>query len=58
MKNFDINNFMLNENQLIDKIKSYNDFVDINKLKTAYKFAHNAHIKQKDIQATATLVVQ
>jgi len=38
---------MLNENQLIDKIKSYNDFVDINKLKTAYKFAHNAHIKQK-----------
>ena len=25
---------MLNENQLIDKIKSYNDFVDINKLKT------------------------
>ena len=38
---------MLNENQLIDKIKSYNNFVDINKLKTAYKFAHNAHIKQK-----------
>ena len=38
---------MLNENQLINKIKSYNDFVDINKLKTAYKFAHNAHIKQK-----------
>ena len=38
---------MLNENQLIDKIKSYNDFVDINKLKTAYKFAHNSHIKQK-----------
>tara|TARA_B100000886_G_scaffold104651_1_gene69713 strand:+ start:62225 stop:63931 length:1707 start_codon:yes stop_codon:yes gene_type:complete len=38
---------MLNENQLINKIKSYNNFVDINKLKTAYKFAHNAHIKQK-----------
>ncbi len=38
---------MLNENQLIDKIKSYNNFVDINKLKTAYKFAHEAHIKQK-----------
>ena len=38
---------MLNQNQLIDKIKSYNSFVDADKLKDAFLFAEQAHISQK-----------
>ena len=38
---------MLNQNQLIDKIKSYNSFVDADKLKDAFLFAEQAHITQK-----------
>ena len=38
---------MLNQNQLIDKIKSYNSFVDTDKLKDAFLFAEQAHITQK-----------
>ena len=38
---------MLNQNQLIDKIKSYNSFVDADKLKDAFLFAKQAHITQK-----------
>ena len=38
---------MLNQNQLIDKIKSYNSFVDAGKLKDAFLFAEQAHITQK-----------
>ena len=38
---------MLNQNQLIDKIKSYNSFVDTNKVKDAFLFAKRAHVKQK-----------
>ena len=38
---------MLNQNQLINKIKSYNSFVDAKKLKDAFFFAEQAHITQK-----------
>ena len=38
---------MLNQNQLIDKIKSYNSFVDADKIKDAFLFAEQAHITQK-----------
>ena len=38
---------MLNQNQLIDKIKSYNSFVDADKIKDAFLFAKQAHITQK-----------
>jgi len=38
---------MLNQNQLIDKIKSYNSFVDAEKIKDAFLFAKQAHITQK-----------
>ena len=40
---------MLNQNQLIDKIKSYNSFVDDDKIKDAFLFAKQAHITQKEI---------
>ena len=38
---------MLNQDQLINKIKIYNNFIDIEKLKKAYKFAEVAHSKQR-----------
>ena len=38
---------MPNQNQLIDKIKSYNSFVDADKIKDAFLFAKQAHITQK-----------
>jgi len=38
---------MLNEQQLINKIKVYNNFIDIDKLKKAYEFAESAHATQK-----------
>jgi len=38
---------MLNQDQLINKIKSYNSFVDIEKIKHAFRFAEKAHINQK-----------
>lgn len=38
---------MLNQEQLISKIKGYNDFVDVEKLKEAYSFAEKVHAQQK-----------
>src|SRR6056300_55719 len=38
---------MLNEQQLINKIKIYNNFIDVDKLKKAYEFAESAHATQK-----------
>jgi GTP diphosphokinase / guanosine-3',5'-bis(diphosphate) 3'-diphosphatase len=38
---------MLNEQQLINKIKVYNNFIDVDKLKKAYEFAESAHAAQK-----------
>jgi guanosine-3',5'-bis(diphosphate) 3'-pyrophosphohydrolase len=38
---------MLNEQQLINKIKVYNNFIDVDKLKKAYEFAESAHATQK-----------
>ena len=38
---------MLNEQQLINKIKVYNNFIDVDKLKKAYEFAESEHATQK-----------
>ena len=38
---------MLNREQLIKKIKSYNNFADVEKLKEAYMFAEKVHAEQK-----------
>ena len=38
---------MLNSNELIDKVKSYNKFLDPKTLSKAYDFALKAHEKQK-----------
>ena len=38
---------MINNIQLIDKIKSYNKFLNSDSLNKAYKFALNAHQNQK-----------
>jgi len=38
---------MLNSEQLINKVKSYNKFLDLDKLTKAYTFAVNAHKNQK-----------
>ncbi|NCW79868.1 MAG: bifunctional (p)ppGpp synthetase/guanosine-3',5'-bis(diphosphate) 3'-pyrophosphohydrolase, partial [Pelagibacteraceae bacterium] len=35
------------EQQLINKIKVYNNFIDVDKLKKAYEFAESAHATQK-----------
>ena len=38
---------MINNNELIDKIKSYNKFLEFNTLNKAYSFALDAHQNQK-----------
>ena len=38
---------MLNSNELINKIKSYNKFVNLDRLNKAYNFAVKAHQNQK-----------
>ena len=38
---------MLNSNELIDKVKSYNKFLNPDALSKAYDFAVKAHEKQK-----------
>ena len=38
---------MLNQEQLINKIKGYNNFADVEKLKEAYMFAEKVHAEQK-----------
>ena len=38
---------MINNNQLIDQIKSYNRFLNVNTVKKAYQFALEAHQNQK-----------
>ncbi len=40
---------MINNEELISKIKSYNKFLDPNNLSKAYKFAVNAHKNQKRV---------
>ena len=42
---------MLNSNELIDKVKSYNKFLDPKTLSKAYDFALKAHEKQKEMRA-------
>ena len=38
---------MLNSNELINKVKNYNKFLNPEKLDKAYNFAVNAHKSQK-----------
>ncbi len=38
---------MLNQEELITKIRNYNSFLDVDKIKAAYEFAAKAHEKQK-----------
>ena len=38
---------MINNNELIDQIKSYNEFLKSDSLNKAYKFAVDAHQNQK-----------
>ena len=38
---------MLNQNELIKKVKNYNPFLNQVALSKAYKFALNAHVNQK-----------
>ena len=38
---------MLNQEQLISKIKNYNSFLDVQKIRDAYDFAEKAHSRQK-----------
>mgnify|MGYP001383712437 CR=1 FL=1 len=38
---------MLNSEELINKVKSYNKFLNLDKLNKAYNFAINAHKNQK-----------
>ena len=38
---------MINNNQLIDQIKSYNRFLNVDTLNKAYNFALEAHQNQK-----------
>ena len=38
---------MLNQEQLITKIKGYNSFLDVQKIRDAYNFAEKAHSRQK-----------
>ena len=38
---------MLNQEQLITKIKGYNSFLDVQKIRDAYDFAEKAHSRQK-----------
>ena len=38
---------MLNSNELINKIKGYNKFVNFDRLNKAYNFAVKAHSNQK-----------
>ena len=38
---------MLNQEQLISKIKNYNSFLDVQKIRDAYNFAEKAHSRQK-----------
>ena len=38
---------MINNNQLIDQIKSYNRFLNVDKVNKAFSFALEAHQNQK-----------
>ena len=42
---------MLRSEQLINKVKSYNKFVNSESLSKAYDFALKAHVNQKEMKA-------
>ena len=41
---------MLNSDDLINKVKGYNKFVNLDRLNKAYDFAVKAHSNQKELQ--------
>jgi len=49
---------MLNSNELINKVKNYNKFLNPEKLDKAYNFAVKAHKSQKRASAILILCIQ
>ena len=49
---------MLNSEQLIDKVKAYNKFLNPEKLSKAYEFAVKAHKNQKETLVILTQIIQ
>ena len=41
---------MLNQQELLDKVKVYNNYIDENVVKKAYNFAFDVHKNQKSAQ--------
>ena len=48
---------MINNNELIDQIKSYNRFLNSESLNKAYNFALEAHQNQKGMKVFHTLYI-
>ena len=49
---------MRNSEELINRVKSYNKFLNPEKLNKAYNFAIKAHENQKEIQAIPIQTIQ
>ena len=49
---------MLNSEELINKVKIYNKFLNPEKLNKAYDFAVKAHGNQKELQVILILFIQ
>ena len=49
---------MINNNELIDQIKSYNRFLNSDSLNKAYNFALEAHQNQKEKKVYLILFIQ
>ena len=49
---------MLNSEELINKVKSYNKFLNPEKLNKAFDFAVKAHKDQKDILVILIQIIQ
>ena len=49
---------MLNSEELINKVKSYNKFLNPEKLNKAYNFAIKAHKNQKEILVILIQIIQ
>ena len=47
---------MLNQQELLDKVKIYNNYIDENVVKKAYNFAFNVHRNQKFHQVSLLLL--
>ena len=45
---------MLNQQELLDKVKVYNNYIDENVVKKAYNFAFDVHKNQKRLSGILT----